>query len=234
MPDGDAQQQAVTDAGVVIEQEVRRYRTSRLDGSDLDQAAWMGVMEASQRYDESRGPFTAYARLWVRKELQRAVGNGEFVAGLPSDYPRRAVLIRQIIAEAGTEAAAGDRLGLPADAVGPLLAIVEAQSLDDLTTERPIGSLASAADELEDEVIARVEADAVARAVAGLEHRLRIAVTLAYGLDGGGERSAREIARAVGVSDFTVRSDLDRARVLLRAALDGLRSDGTSPLTVLV
>ena len=209
-------------AGVndVVAQETRRYHTARLDRADLQQAARVGVAEAARRFDPSKGPFTAYARLWVRKELQRALGNGEFAVSLPADYPRRAVLIRQVVSESPSIADAGARLGLPEDAVEPLLAIVEARSLDDLTDERPV----PAADHLEDEVIERMEADVIAAAVAGLPGRLRSVVVLAYGFDGGGVRSAREIGRIVGVSDFTVRADLVRAHASLRVALDALRS----------
>src|SRR5438445_108508 len=61
----------------------------------------------------------------------------------------------------------------------------------------------------------------VARAVRALPEELRQVVKLRYGLDGGGERSARHVGRLLGISDFTVRMRLARARARLSRALDG-------------
>ena len=75
---------------------------------------------------------------------------------------------------------------------------------------------------VEDEAVTGDVARGVARAVRALPEDLRQVVTLRYGLDGGGERSARQVGRLLGVSDFTVRTRLARARARLSRALSEL------------
>jgi hypothetical protein len=44
-------------------------------------------------------PFAAYARTWVRKEIQRAISQQEFPAVLPPDLIGRTVALRRALAE---------------------------------------------------------------------------------------------------------------------------------------
>ena len=212
------------EASRIVAREVRRYRTWRLDAADLHQAGMLGVEEAASRFRPASGPFASYASFWVRKEMQRALAGGEFAAGLPADYPSRAVALRRVLAEVGGDVvAAGERLGLPTEAVGSLMAIVESRSLDDLLHgEVESAAWALGTDSVEEVVIASVERSAVRRAVSSLPEFQRAAVVLRFGLDGGGERSHREVARCLGLSDFTVRQLVARAVLALRGELEAL------------
>ena len=196
--------------------EVRRYRTWRLHRNDLFQAGMLGVVEAASRFDPRRGPFAPYAAAWVRKEVQRAMADGEFAVVLPSNYPGRAVSVRRVLHESGGDMrATALRLGLSVDVTSALF-----RALDDVDTIE--GRNTEATPSAEDEAWPAITAASVHRAVRTLPHRQRVVVILRYGLDGRGERSCREIARQIGISDFTVRSLLDRAARALRPLLADL------------
>jgi len=196
----------------------RRYRLSRLTADDLAQAGQLGLLQAMERFDPERGGFAACAAVWVRKEAQRCLAAGEFPIAVPSHLPGRLVALRAMAADGPAEAAR--RLQLSPGIVEALRRVVAAHV--GLSAGEEAGGGASVAGSSPEEVgEAGDVARGVARAVRALPEELRQVVKLRYGLDGGGERSARHVGRLLGISDFTVRMRLARARARLSRALDG-------------
>ena len=86
--------------GHLVEREAARYRTWHIDRADLRQAGILGLLIAAARFDSERAvPFAAYARTWVRKEIQRAISQQEFPAVLPPDLTGRTVALRRALDE---------------------------------------------------------------------------------------------------------------------------------------
>jgi hypothetical protein len=98
-----------------------RYRTWRLDRADLYQAGLLRLLVAATRFDPGRSvPFAAYAHVWLRKEIQRAIARQEFPAVLPAELIGRTVALRRALDENV------DRLALAAAALGLAPATVAA------------------------------------------------------------------------------------------------------------
>ena len=69
----------------VVVAEARHYRVWRMQRADLHQAGMVGLLVAADRFDPGRGvPFRAFARHWVRKEVQRAIADQEFASTVPA------------------------------------------------------------------------------------------------------------------------------------------------------
>ncbi|MEU8972792.1 sigma-70 family RNA polymerase sigma factor [Streptomyces monashensis] len=208
----------VMEHGHLVEREVARYRTWRLDRADLRQAGILGLLIAAARYDPERAvPFAAYAHTWVRKEIQRAIAHQEFPAVLPADLVGRTVALRRALDEHT------DSLNLAAAALGISPATVAA-------LHRQLGTMPTEDDEeltapgypLADPEHAAVAQDfigAVRSALARMDPRQADALILRYGLDDRPPRSYRRIGRHLGVSDHTARALVERAQSGLRLLL---------------
>src|SRR5207244_4470112 len=142
---------------------------------------------AASRFDPRRGPFAPYAAAWVRKEVQRAMADGEFAVVLPSNYPGRAVSVRRVLHESGGDMrATALQLGLSVDVTSALFRALD--DADAVSTRDADGAPSA-----EDEAWPALTGASVRRAVSTLPQRQRVVVILRYGLDGRGERSCREI-----------------------------------------
>ena len=203
----------------LVAAEVARYRTWRLERADLRQAGLLGLLVAAARFDPARAvPFAAYARSWVRKEIQRAIASQEFAAVLPADLIGRTVALRRALDENA------DRLALAAAALGltPATVVALHRQLDTPAVPDE-DELPAPGYLLADPEQAVVAADfaTTARALLGrLPAPQADALVLRYGLDGGPERSYREIGRHLAVSGHTARALVERAQAQLRPLLE--------------
>ena len=207
----------------LVRKEVRRFRPWRLEPADLMQAGVTGALEAWNRRDASRGDaFRAYTSSWVRKEVQRTVGRGEFTVAVPPHVPAAALELRRHLDHGTGLRAASRHLGVSAEQTASLERLLEPTT----GTERhpiELEAIGDASPSVEETVLDQLDRDIVRRAVAKLSEPLRSVVALRFGFDGSDGRSTREIGRLVGVSDFTVRTHLKQATALLQARLAALR-----------
>src|SRR5438067_10192079 len=63
---------------------LRRYQGRGVDTDDLMQEAVLGVLRAVEGFDPGRGPFIAWARVWVRQALQQTVAESARAFRLPT------------------------------------------------------------------------------------------------------------------------------------------------------
>jgi RNA polymerase sigma factor (sigma-70 family) len=205
--------------GYLVEREAARYRTWHIDRADLRQAGILGLLIAAARFDSERAvPFAAYARTWVRKEIQRAISRQEFPAVLPPALTGRTVALRRALDEHA------DSLGLAAAALGisPTTVAALHQQLH-ITAAEDDEQLPAPGYTLTDPEHAAIARDFAAAARAGLarmDPRQADALILRYGLDDQPERSFRQIGRHLGVSDHTARNLVHRAQAELRRLID--------------
>jgi RNA polymerase sigma factor (sigma-70 family) len=83
--DGDdaARAQLVEAALPLICRLAERYAGRGIDTADLQQEGVLGVLRALASYDPQRGPFDAWAGIWVRQALQQAIAEQTRPVRLP-------------------------------------------------------------------------------------------------------------------------------------------------------
>jgi RNA polymerase primary sigma factor len=207
----------------LVAAEARRYRVWRMQLSDLHQAGMVGLLVAADRFDGRRGvPFRAFAAHWVRKEIQRAVADQEFAATVPATTIGSLVALRGLLAHDRTDVdVAAAALGISAATAIALyrqLPVVVGPTDDDAFEDALPGS---AFPDPESSAIATSTGAVLRQALARLDHEVAEAVVLRHGLDGGPERSLREVARILGRSDHTVRALVDRGQRVLHDLMAG-------------
>jgi RNA polymerase sigma factor (sigma-70 family) len=214
-PDRD---RLVAEHSYLVVSEVARYRTWRLDRTDLHQAGLLGLLVAAARFNPDRAvPFAGYAHSWVRKEIQRAIARQEFPTVVPAELIGRTVALRRALDENA------DRLALAAAALG--LSPATAQALHrqlDVPTAMDEDELPAPGYPLADPEHTAVAADfatAARAALARIPAQQADALVLRYGLDGTHERSYREVGRQLSVSGHTARALVERAQAQLRRLL---------------
>ncbi|MBN9374288.1 MAG: sigma-70 family RNA polymerase sigma factor [Cellulomonas sp.] len=203
----------------LVDREVARYRTWRVDRADLRQAGILGLLIAAGRFDPDRAvPFGAYAHTWVRKEIQRAIARQEFPAVVPSDLVGRTVAVRRALDENA------DSLNLAAAALGISAATVAALHrqlrTDPVEEDEDLPAPGYPLADPQDVAVARDFVSAVRSGLVRMDPRAAEALVLRYGLDDGAEWSYRRIGRHLGTSDHTARTLVERAQAELRRLLD--------------
>lgn len=192
----------------LVEWAVRGTRTRRIDRRELEQAATAGLLVALGRFQPRPGvPFAAYARHWIRKELQRCIAAGDFAVAVPAHRTGSLIAGRALLSQSpsSSDAALATAVGTTIPTAAGLRSVITFEHLD---AEAPLPTA-------EDPAESAVLGHAVARALAHLGARRARIVRLRYGFDDGEPRSLRQVAAMVGVSDFTVRTELIRAHEIL-------------------
>lgn len=188
-------------------------RRSGVDGDDLFQEGYLGLLEAMRRYDHTRDArFATFALPWIRMRVSDAAANNLGSLGLPS---RRARMWRRVLAvEARLHGALGRS---PEDhevaaASGEPVGVVRR-----LRAFTPVEYLA------DDQQVAQAEEPEpriphvdLHRLVHGLHVEQREVVVRRFGLGGHPSMTCQEVARVLGVSESTVRRRERDALGLLR------------------
>jgi RNA polymerase sigma factor (sigma-70 family) len=204
-----------------------RYQGYGLPFDDLVQEGSLGLLEAIDRYEPSRGlDFPAYARFRVRRAIRNALTDEARIIRLPRHIVDRQRLLSRTEAEL---AAAGNRMPSPdelAAATGlPVDSVAEARnaaavrlSLDVPATVGGAAPESMIADDTaldpELEAIGHERADRLASAVAALPPQRRHVIEQTFGL-GGEARGVREVAASLHITP-------QRARSVANAALSEL------------
>ena len=194
----------------------RRYAGRGVTLDDLTQDAVLGVLRAVSGYDPARGPFSAWAKLWVRQALQQAVAERSRPFRLPTHVlwdmhelkQARERLTAERQSEPGLQALA-DALGWGVDRVGDVVRAERAEIGDEGV-------------DLLDDPIAEGEFEAVLDAVAGAQTApllLRLSERERGVLEARARgESLRAIGRTMGLSAERVRKIERQARAKLGVA----------------
>jgi RNA polymerase primary sigma factor len=210
----------------------RRYQGHGLDLGDLVQEAMLGLIRAAEKFDWRRGyKFSTYAVLWIKQSIQRGLDNTGRPVRIPAHIAQRERTVNRVTAEL---AARLDRE--PSDeevANETKLPLDEVMAIRDLTRvtaslDTPIGDgdttlgelHTESTENLEDEVLEREQEQVVDAALARLPEQERQIIRARFGTGGRPERTLRDAAREVGVTQ-------DQARRLEAQALRRLAADGS-------
>jgi RNA polymerase sigma factor (sigma-70 family) len=232
--DAQARAQLVEAAMPLIAAMARTYRSGQVHRQELLQEGVVGVLRALERYDPQRGvPFWGYASWWVRQAMQQLVSELTRPMVLSDRALRHLARLKQAHRDAvqstgrePTREQLAERTGLELAQVDDLLAAERApRPLDApvVATEGDVGTFGEllvdpmAEDEYE-RVLAAVEVEELRGLLAGLSDRERQVLRARYGLDGGDERSLRDVGEELGLSGERVRQIERRALGKLGAA----------------
>jgi RNA polymerase sigma factor (sigma-70 family) len=207
----------------------RRYRWSGMPVLDLFQEGVLGLLQAAERFDWTRGvPFGAYASWWVRHAMSKAVRDATTSVRLSDDARRslrrlanqrdadRGVSWRVLAERAGVDAneaedllpLLGPPLSLDAEAI-PGADVTLAEVLADREAEEAMeGVLVSADTERLLKVAERM-----------LTPRERLILEARYGLGGLEPQTLREVGEELGLTPQRVAQIEERALQKLREAL---------------
>jgi RNA polymerase sigma factor (sigma-70 family) len=195
-----------------------RYQGRGVGTDDLLQDAVVGVLRAVAGFDAERGPFLAWARLWVRQALQQAVAESARAFRLPThvlwDMHELKEVRERLAGRLGRQPKLielADELGWSVDRLGDVLrAERPADSLDGVD----LVSYDESGDEFE-RVVERLATSQLQPLLLRLSEREReILRARSRG------ESLRTVGRRLGVSGERVRTIEERALARLRVAAD--------------
>jgi RNA polymerase primary sigma factor len=214
----------------------RNYTKAGVPLLDLIQEGNLGLIRAVEKFDYKLGfKLSTYATWWIRQAVTRALADQGRTIRLPvhvAEQVRKMLRARRVLTQKLNRDPTPDELaaesGFPLKRINELLELVE----DPVSLELPVGDGESIyADLIEDtksdqpdEATAKqLRAVELAEALRELNPRMRMVLTLRFGLDGQKPRTLEEVGAGLGITRERVRQLEARALRELRSVAPGLQ-----------
>jgi RNA polymerase primary sigma factor len=236
-----AQERVRTAKQVLIESNLRlvaaiarRYRNRGLEFGDLMQEGNLGLMRAADRFDHHRGyRFSTCAKWWIRKAITYAIADRARTIRIPVDVvaaiDKVKGVARRVAHDLGREPGPGDlapQLGLPVERVERLLRMGGGIAREPISLETAVGDDddRTLGETLEDELacnpvdfacMSRARREA-RQALAQLDAREQLVLSLRFGIDAGHDHTLEEIGGRLSVTRERVRQIEAKALAKLR------------------
>jgi RNA polymerase primary sigma factor len=212
----------------------RRYRNRGLDFADLVQEGNLGLMRAVDRFDHRRGyRFSTCAKWWIRKAITHAIADRARTIRIPVDVvaaiDKMKLVARQLAHDLGREPDAADlaaRLQLPVERVERLISMGSGVARDPISLEVPAGDQDertlgetledASAPSLVEAVCARRVSRQTRDALAALDPREVLVLSLRFGIGAPSDHTLEEIGGHLAVTRERVRQIEAKALAKLR------------------
>ena len=208
----------------------RNYTRAGVPLLDLIQEGNLGLIRAVEKFDYRLGfRFSTYATWWIRQSVTRALADQGRTIRLPAHVAlltRKVARVRRQLTQRLDRDPTDDEIAavceLTPERVRELLDLVP----DTVSLETPVGAGESVVGDLIEDTetdtpdvatAVRLQSLELARALRKLPDRLRVVVTLRFGLDGRPARTLEEVGVEIGVTRERVRQLEARAFRQLRA-----------------
>lgn len=218
----------------------RKYARSPLEMTDLIQEGNLGLMRAVDGFDWRKGfKFSTYASWWITQAISRGIAAKGRAIRVPVAVAESVTKVDAAVSKltnrlgrSPTDEEVAEETHLPIGDVFRVRRIAKVLSLNAPAAEdgeSELGDLV-ADDEVDpfERVVDRVAASGVRSAVATLDDKDRLVLTLRYGLDGQEPRTLGDVAGELGVTRERVRQIEARAIRRLRQAAAGVGLENTS------
>ncbi|TMR92419.1 sigma-70 family RNA polymerase sigma factor [Nonomuraea basaltis] len=218
--DGRAAREHMIEANLrLVVSIAKRYARRGLSLADVIQDGNLGLIEAVERFDHTRGNrFSTVATWWIRKAIQRGTEHAHPVR-LPIGVQDQLAKVARAEATAmhrlgrrPTERELAEESGLEPARIGALRRLPQrCASLDVIVGEErhqsTLGELLEDVEMVSAEQLVERKAlkDLLASLVAGLAPRQALIMRLRFGLGGHGEHTPRQIAEELGLTPHWVR-----------------------------
>lgn len=204
-----------------IAKKYRRYRNETIDEDDLMQWGYLGLLEAVERYDASKGAkFSTYASIWIKQAVVRGIMDTASTIRIPINA--RAIINQLTKKEIESECLFGEidvdwicrQLAIPE---GEYLRLVNVRdsfehlvSLDtlmkDATEEDPIEEILMDGEEnIQGQLDREWAHEALEEVLDKLTDREENVLRLRYGFDDGTRRTMVHVGRIFGVNRDRIR-----------------------------
>uniref|UniRef100_A0A7S0G4L1 RNA polymerase sigma-70 domain-containing protein n=1 Tax=Rhodosorus marinus TaxID=101924 RepID=A0A7S0G4L1_9RHOD len=235
---GNSAKQALVSANLRLIQSIVNKSTrpyGMIDDSlkqDLMQEGVFGLMRAADKYDTGKGfRFSTYATYWVRSLTSRALQRIERPVRVPTriyeHYTRMKNVHTEYLNAHGRRPTEYELARLVGMTDGKMQMIVESVNQSFVSTDlaltggpegMTVGDVLQGEVDLDEELVEsmfKIDCDKALRKY--LDPRERAAIRLRYGLDDGGERTMKQISRALNVSP-------GRTRQIINGSISKLRN----------
>jgi RNA polymerase primary sigma factor len=207
----------------------RNYTKAGVPLLDLIQEGNLGLIRAVEKFDYKMGyKLSTYATWWIRQAVTRALADQGRTIRLPvhvAEQVRRLMRSRRVLTQKFNRDPTVEELahesGFPERRVQELLDLVE----DPVSLETPVGDGEShygdliedtKCDQPDTTTAERFRSTELARALDGLNPRMRRVLALRFGLDGETPRTLEEVGSGLGITRERVRQLEARALRELR------------------
>ncbi len=213
----------------------RNYTKTGVPLLDLIQEGNLGLIRAVEKFDYKLGfKLSTYATWWIRQAVTRALADQGRTIRLPvhvADQVRRLMRTRRQLAQKlnrePTEEEIAREAGLTPERTRELFELVE----DPVSLETPVGDGESLYGDLIEDTNSvppdvttaeRLRRKELADALERLNPRMRLVLTLRFGLDGEPPKTLEEVGNGLGITRERVRQLESRALRELRAVAPDL------------